>query len=389
MAETCIQLFEEKYYPEIFVDAAERTILYFVEHEGRIAELWKKEWNRYLEQIAVQQRDYGAEPVAEINISFLYTSLEEGKPEFRADSYGEGGYIFKPCIASMSLPAGWLTGELAEMEACLNARAAEEGMRGIVRPAACEVMKRRALQCLLYYFAGRMKYLIREVLNPAYLAGIEKAEVFVIRFGEYMDWQKPLFAILPEVDISDCAKGTVLRFRRFPAVRWRETVFAGLDFTQAVFADCTFSRVVMEDCVLNDCIFDGCVFEQVTIKGAQMAGVLFKGCEMRDTVFSGRMSGAGMQLEEEESSGSGEGTGQRAEDDGGSEEESGLEYFEPAEFAGCSFKDVAFAGCDLCGAVVVNCEAENVEIRGGDVRDSDFRKMEGVIFRGEVQDGVL
>lgn len=86
MAETYIQMFQEKIYPEVFLKIAEETIERFVEREEQILEEWKKGIKQYMEQLVSIQKMTQDTSVSEINISFLYTSLYDEKPVFRIHS---------------------------------------------------------------------------------------------------------------------------------------------------------------------------------------------------------------------------------------------------------------------------------------------------------------
>lgn len=361
MAQTYLELFKDQFYPEIFKEAAEATILSFGEEEAGIAESWKRELGRYLEEVAALQQKGQIGAVSEITISFLYTSLYEGEAAFRVDSYGEEGRVYGESLARTTLPGRWLVRKLSDFRKKLADCAAREGLRSYVRPAALDVLTLRAVRSLLWYFAGRFKYLIAKVLDERALGRLDKGEVFVIRIGEYMDWQNTVYAILPEVDIFNCGSETKLQFRRFPAIVYREKQFRSLNLCQAKFTDCTFEDVVIEGCCMNDCTFDGCSFGRVSVRDTQMAGSVFLDCSIRETVFENIVfCGEGVEGHE-------------------------AECFAPAGFVGCTLQSVCFDGCRLGGAEAVDCEAEDVRVRSCDAPGADFLKMEG----GENVDGVL
>lgn len=368
MSQTYLQMFKDQFYPVVFMEAAKKTIVSFGENEERIVESWRRELSLYLERIAALQQKEQAGPVAEITVSFMYTSLYEGKAVFRVDSYGDEGRVYGESMAAAFLSADWLVQELPSLKEELAACAAREGLRGVVRPAAFEVLALRAVRSLLYYFAGRFKYIVTKVLDEKYLARLKKGEVFVICIGEYLDWQNTVFAILPEVDIFNCGRDTKLQFRHFPAIVYRRKQFTDLNLSQSKFTDCTFEDVVIGECCMNDCTFDGCSFNRVTISGTQMAGSLFIDCVIREAKFEEVVfCGDGVRGHE-------------------------AEYFAPVEFVGCTFSQADFNDCRLGGVNLTECEASEVVISSGDAAGSDFIKMEGVFVRqrsGEEADGVF
>lgn len=363
MAETYIQMFQEKFYPAAFQKMAEKTIRKFLDKEKQITEAWKRELGRYMEDIAGLQEEGSAEPVAELDISFLYTSLDEGQPRFRIDSYKEGGRLFHESMKTAYLKADWMTLELDGMAEQLKEYAEKESLRRYIRPAEYEVLKLRAARSLLYHFTDRFKYAIWDVLNQKSLAKMQKAEVFVIQMGEYMDWQKTIYAILPEIDIFNCDKSAKLRFRHFPAIYYKEKTFQKLDLSQSRFEDCSFEDTAIEGGCMNDCIFDGCTFENVTITGTQMAGSLFRNCTMKHVKFENIVF-CGVGIEGHES-----------------------EYFEPSEFRGCTFLTGSFRECQLANSIAVNCDVQELEFVDCNARDSGFLEMDGIAWRQESQEG--
>ncbi len=354
MAETYIEMFREEHYPGIFQEMAEWTIRQFEANEIKIIESMEKVMRGYLEQIASLQAGAQAPAVAEMEIAFLYTSLNEGKSRFRLDCYGEGGRVLGESISSAYLSADWLTAGLEELVVKLRQCAEKEHLRRYIREAELEVLKLRAARSLLGYFAGRMKYILREALDMGSLAKVKKESSFAIQFGEYMDWHKTLYAILPEVDVFNCDRETELRFRDFPAILYQEKRFAGLLMDQARFKDCTFTRTVIENCRMNDCLFDRCTFDNVEIINTSMAGCIFQKCTFNGTSFD-RVVFYGSPLEGYET-----------------------EYFQPAEFYECSLEQGHFKGCVLTYCMTQGCQAQDVTITGSNVEYSGFWDMDGI-----------
>ncbi len=322
MAETYIQMFQEEFYPRIFLEIANETIEQYVKNEVHIVEQWKNFLNRYFEQIIQLQQSNQAEPVAEIIFSFLYTSLKEDKALLRVDCYGEGGHVLDESMWTDYLPADWIVLKMQKLEEKLTECVTEESLRRYIRPAETEVLKLRAVRSLLYYFTMRFKYTIQKVLDFKLLARVAKTDYFFIQMGEYMDWQRPIFAILPEVDIFNCDKSTNLRFRKFPAIFYSEKKFQDLVLNHSQFLDCTFTGSTIENCSMNDCLFEHCTFENVLFDAVQMKGCMFVKCTFNNTVFQNVVF-----------------CGDSAEQD--------AEYFEPVEFYRSELTNCEFHNCGL------------------------------------------
>lgn len=362
MADTYIQMFHEQFYPEIFGETAQKCIQQFTEQKEKIAEDWKNELKRYMTELAQKQKEEKTEAVAEMDISFLYTSLNK-KPVFRVDSYSEEGRAFSESLLTGYVKADWMVFGLGEMENRLLEKAKEEKLQRYIRPAEVETLKLRAVRSLLYYFALRFKYMVPEFLDMKCVAKVKKAPSFMLQIGEYMDWQKTLYAILPEVDIFNCDKKTDLKFRSFPAIFYQEKQFRMLDLTQSKFQDCTFTESGIADTKMNDCTFDACLFENVKVIDTQMKGSLFIRCTFRNVRFK-NVSFMEAETKEEE-----------------------LSYFEPAEFYECEFADCQFEKCMLKGCFTTNCDAFQLELTDCITANSGFLKMKGITWGNSGQEG--
>lgn len=193
------------------------------------------------------------------------------------------------------------------------------------------------------------------------IAQIEKAPHFFIQIGEYMDWQKTIYAIRPAIDIFNCDRTADLRFRNFPAVLYKEKHFQKLDLSHSVFKDSS-----IEDCIMNDCMFDGCTFENVKVETTSMTGCIFSDCVFRRTEFM-----ESIFYEE----------GPNIENP---------QYFEPAEFHECNFDNVTLKHCILIGCPVINCDASKLDIDvDSKIEYSGFAKLVQGTTNEEAQDGIL
>lgn len=364
MGQTCIQMFEQQIYPELFAKAAEHTINCFEQQQEKRTEEWKRLLQQYVGQLIALQEECAAPPVEEIDISFLYTSLEETSkedfPKFQIDSYGKGGRVANSSILTGYVPADWIAEGAEELSHQLTERVKEEGLRCYIRAAEIDTLKLRAVRSFLYYFALRFKYDIQEMLDFKSIAKIKKEPHFFIQIGEYMDWQKTIYAVRPAVDIFNCEKNTELRFRNFSAISYKDKQFKDLNLSQSSFKDCTFEDSSIKGCTMSDCMFDGCVFERVTVNATKLTGSIFVNCTFREVVFEETVFFENFEKKADNSV---------------------LEYFEPAEFHDCGFISLKFKSCSLVACPVRNCDTYTVEIEDSDIDGSGFegitQNMEG------------
>lgn len=368
MITSYLEMFEETFYPSAFEQMAGETIQNFIKNREAIVKQIEIQLNEYFDRIIKAQAMNLVSPIAEITFSFLYTSLDEQEAVLQLDCYGEAGRSYSDSQLSGRIPAGWLSYRLEQFTESLKQIAAQQGIANFVRPAGFEVFKLRAVRSLLAYFAGQFKYLIDDMLDRKKLAQIVKSETFVIEVGEYLDWQKVIFAILPEVDIFNHEANTGLCFRRFPAFYYQEKQFVNLTMNRAEFTDCTFKESEITGCTMNDCIFDQCVFERVHISRTKMMGCLFIGCTIKETTMTNVDFYISADIEPEE-------------------------YYEPAEFYDCELTSNRFEHCNLLQCGVSDCEITDLIICDGITEDCGFCGIEQVRWEEaageEKADGVL
>lgn len=355
MENRSVKMFGETYYPDVFFNLAQKTIEAFEEQLETIIDQMYSVMKDYLTKLENLQKEKLAPEIAEISISYLYTSGELGEPKFRIDSYGEGGRIYSESICTTEISASWLCSYIDEFLQELSDITLKESIRRFIRPAGLEVLKLRAIRSMLYYFASRFRYYITDIVDLRQLAKVKKADSFVIQMGEYMDWQKTLYAILPEVDIFNCDSDTVLSYRSYSAFYYHDKQFRELVINNARFMDCTFSHVVIEDCVMNDCLFSNCTFENVTFKNTKMIGSLLLDCVINNTVFDEVIMSTEGENEEQ------------------------TEYYEPAKFSYCDFTDCQFKNCNLIECNIEECDFVTVTVEGGRLDYSDFLDQDDII----------
>ncbi len=186
-----------------------------------------------------------------------------------------------------------------------------------------------------------------DALDRKLLAKVKKEKSFLIEMGEYMDWQKPVFALLPEIDLFNREKDTPLIFRRYAAVTYKEKIFRDWVMNHSRFTDCMFADGEIDGCQMNDCVFDGCSFESMTIKNTEMIGCLFINCDFGQVRFE-NVAFYGDPAQKTE------------------------EYYEPAEFYRCGITSAVFSGCDLFDCVAKECDIEGLTAAATRLEGSGF-----------------
>ncbi len=361
MANSYRELFEEEVYPQAFRLLAEEVTGQFDEEQEKITLEIKNYLNGYLDNLYRLQEARLAGSVAQITLSLLYTSFEKDRVEFQIDSYGEGGFLYEDSLLTERLPAPWLAGQMGVFVQAMEQRTVEEKLRRYIRPAEWDRLKLRALRSLLSYFSSRFRYVIQDVLDQKRLAKIKKEENFMISMGEYLDWQKVIFALRPQVDIFNCEPHTSFVFRRFSGTYYERKSFQELDLRQTRFTDCMFRDSRIDGCQMNDSIFNGCTFKNVSFHQTELTGSLFIDCSFQECDFQGVDFFPKGDLA----------------DDNTSREV----YYEPAEFLSCAITECRIEDSDLRKVHVKDCDIEDLSIANSVATDSGFWGDERITWR--------
>lgn len=212
-------------------------------------------------------------PVETISISFLNTSFYMKEPRLRILFFAQG-MLWKEPLMHMDCDAAWLVKPLREYSGRLKeyAREQKKSREWIV------VEERKMLRLLLKLTAYFIKYDVMECGSSSELQGMFKCSEFLISFGEYMDWQLPLYMERENVDIFQCEKAVSLRYREFKDIVYRKKTFEKLDLTGARFINCRFERCRIEQVIWNDVLFKNCSFDDVKAEGGEICGTRYEGC---------------------------------------------------------------------------------------------------------------
>lgn len=102
-----------------------------------------------------------------------------------------------------------------------------------------------------------------------------------------MDWQKILFAKVPEIDIIANPKEQPLLFQKIEEKKYRGQTLENMDLTQTRFKNCEFSKCIFDNVVLNDVRFVNCLFRNVEMHSGTMYGATFIDCVFENVNMDG------------------------------------------------------------------------------------------------------
>lgn len=272
-------------YEPVTRDLVRKTTEYFIAHNEQITAQLVKELEGFMEKVGRMQKVQPI-PAGQIAISVLRTSIWEGNTKLRIDCYDQGKEAGRN-IAYQYMDGSFLTTEWQNYRDELERGVTEGGYERYIREAQIEQYMSSAIERLIVLFVMNFKYYLSDA---DYLANFQEmllAEGFLITAGEYMDWQKILFAQVPEIDIIANPKEQPLIFQKIREKKYRDKKLKDMDLTQARFVNCEFSKCTFEDMILNDVRFVNCLFRDVTMISGTMYGATFIDCVFQNVDMDG------------------------------------------------------------------------------------------------------
>ena len=221
-----------------------------------------------------------------ICISFPYTSLACGEPYLLFEVY-PGVPFMDDALVFREFPAPWLFSGWTNLLGKLHETAGKQGMNAVIRMPFIRSHALVSARYILYLWSSLVKYHLHNIEKKEAFRGLEKAEDFCITFGEYMDWQCPIWISRKETDIFFCEEGTDLRFCRFRDIWYEDKLFDALVLDDCRFQTCTFQNCSFVGVSLKDARFVGCTFQNCSFAETDIAGSGFDGCKFEEVQMEG------------------------------------------------------------------------------------------------------
>lgn len=276
----------------------------------------KANYSDIVAQVQTQvDRSFGSiryETVDMILISFMNTSLYFGKPNVRLSFYKEEDVWERPLLET-EFGVDWLFHEWGYHSN------SEEELQS----------KRVYLKPILIYASGIFKYALARCDKFQNYALLKRAEEFYICFGEYKDWQMPIYIEKREIDIFQNLNQESLEFRRFHHKIYQKKEFVEFKLDNSRFTDCKFTDCSFSGTELNDVMFERCTFENVQFINCTFWGSTFEFCDFHsvkaeDSIFTYKKE-EGKPL-------------------------SGI--YKNSNFLQCNMEEFEFGLCDMSGVVI-------------------------------------
>lgn len=278
--------YREQCYLPVFKEYMAEVMQHAADHAEKINQKLYSCVDSFLANIGFLQENGKLGEVQTICISFPYTSLVCGSPYLLFEVY-PGAPFMEDSLVFREFPAPWLFPGWEELLVKLYDEAGKQGMNAVIRKPFIRSHAFGKAKYILYFWASLVKYHLCDIEKKEVFKSLKKSEDFCISFGEYMDWQYPIWRSGKETDIFFCEEGTDLRFCRFRDIWYEDKVFDALVLDDCRFHACTFRNCRFAGVTFKDAFFVGCTFQNCSFSDTDLAGTEFDGCKFEDVQMEG------------------------------------------------------------------------------------------------------
>lgn len=276
--------YRERCYLPVFKEYIQKNMQRHVDHLKEINGKLNGCVEAFLANMVLLQEKGKLGEIQSVCISFPYTSLACGAPFLLFEGY-PGAPFMDDALAFREFPAPWLFPDWEQLLEKLHEEAGKQGMNAVIRMPFIKSHALKSAGYILYIWAIFVKYHLCGIEEKEAFRKLKKAEDFSISFGEYMDWQYPIWISRKETDIFFCEKGTDLRFCQFRELWYEDKMFDALVLDECRFGACTFQGCRFNKTSFRDAIFEGCTFRNCSFADTDIAGAVFEGCKFEDVLM--------------------------------------------------------------------------------------------------------
>lgn len=326
--------------------AMNRFLSSYSDHGEQIHKTLIREFDVFFQTVAQLQERNLMDVVHSVAVSFPYSSLLCGDPYIMFEVYPDLPFL-APKLIQETFSVPWLFPDWNEFYEDLLDRTKKLGLSTVVRPPYIRSSMWDVARYTLHFVSTLVKCQMVDVeLLPSFNS-MRKADTFCITFGEYMDWQRLIYAKLPSIDIFNCEDDDSLSFRRFQSAVYEDKTFENLrlddaQFESCMFTNCLFKQSTFRDAKFEGCDFENCRFEQIRLDGARFSGSRLRNIEMSEVKTNCMVPGPDTIL-------------------GG---------FTTTDFMNCFFENLSMKQSDYSASRFQGCQAKNMIIDSSQVSSS-------------------
>ncbi len=285
MVEEYLQQFKEAYYEQDTGEFLDETNKYITNNVDNIALEIRHQMEEIFAEIIEVQKMIPIN-IACIQISLLESYVYLNEPMIQIDVY-DANPIFGNILYSKKIDAAWLFTAWDGYKQRLEEHVEKMNLKRYIFPEQIRICMFESLQYIINIMVFVLKYLIAYSDKFNGYNELLKEKNFIITAGKYRDWQKTLFADMPEIDIFFNTEEKGLQFQKYRKKKYRKKIFKNLSLKHVRFSECEFLNCIFENTDLSDSVFENCILENIKTTNIIMYGVLFDGCKIMGVDFSG------------------------------------------------------------------------------------------------------
>ncbi len=278
--------YREQCYLPVFKEYMMNVIQGITDHAAEIDKKLNGCVESFLSNLVFLQENKKLEAIQTICISFPYTSLVCKAPCLRFEVYPDVPFL-EDALVIREFSTPWFFPDWEQLLYRLREEAGKQGMNAVIRMPYIRSHILGKARYLLHIWSGLVKYYLYGIEKKEVFQDLKKAKDFTISFGEYMDWQRPIWISREETDIFFCEEGTDLRFCQFRNVWYEDKVFDSLVLEDCRFYTCTFRNCQFVTTNLQEAFFVGCTFEACSFQETNLVGTRFDGCKFEHVEMEG------------------------------------------------------------------------------------------------------
>ena len=273
--------FEQECYPEAKKIIFEKVLNLISNDMKSTYDKFIDNMDEFLNKLCLLQENKELDEIMSIAISVPYMYMCTNAPCYLFEVYCTKPFLSQS-VASMYFPIPWDYLDWSEQIDMLTEYSCNHGLQLFLKRPKIEAYHRKSIKTTLIIIHSILKVFIKDVTILTSYQKLLQSEGFTISFGEFYDWQKPLFSQPVTLDIFENYKETQFVFMRFSEQVYEHKVFDKLNFDQSIFykcqfINCRFNIINLCDTKFQSCYFKACVFDDI-----QMYATAFESCVLND-----------------------------------------------------------------------------------------------------------
>ena len=348
---TRLENYTEKYYESMMIQFTNKLQEKIDSNLEVIISEFQKTFKNYIDNLAKNQD----EETAFVHISFLYTSLSEKIAKLRLEAFPIDGVLFGESLYTDTIEIPFLVDIITQTKNELLKLAEQDNESPFIHNAFIDQLLIRMISASIRYLFEFYKYHYADLFDIDAIFKLNTADDFFITFGDYYDWQKPIFANRAEVDLFNRAEDEDLNFRKYNNFIFKDKKFDDLKISNSVFKGCRFENSELLSTSFADCIFEDCIFRKTVLTNVNFIGNTFEDCVFENIQFENAKFHIQPSITMDN-----------------------LQLFKLMEFISCELNICTFNDCELTNAKLIDSVAEQIFVTNSITIDSDFSVYENM-----------